>query len=611
MNNPLGVNSLAYSYGYDDSSMDLCIPVTNIVKASVDYIVSKVDNLKVRPLFTPLRGDFDVRSAVKEVQEYIDIDFYRLKVRQEVVKAAKKALVYDVGYVYVDVVANKVMALDPWQVGIVNTELDYGTLRSALIRIGEFPVSLLKPNYDINYDRVKGRIAVTLEIFYDLDDSVIRYFIDGAEVKTVKRYGSMIPIVPMFFNLPLSGKQSTSLVDDLIQLQVDVNEIDRDISEARNRALKSVYFVPNGSLSDVKQLDGAPGLVVEYRPIPGISQPVYHFDEEFISQQFIVERQAKIDFSYKTSGINDLMSEGKKPPGLNSGKALETMENIDSIRFSSLTSAIVRCNVDVATIFIDNHDPDEAILPEGKFSALKKWKDVQAQLDNFNVQFTATSSLSNDPEKRFELLEKMSQMGVIPQTKVALYMDMPDIESAYQEANAVADAVSFLISNVLKLPDSVLDESVEAALEQVDIPIFVDYASLEKEIVSVQNQFYSLGGDTRKNEIAKLQLLYVKVKQLMTEQTQTQTEGAGNLDQVGQDDAGFVSAGLQRAGSMGTGDPTAGQGAGGVPAAVPGGGGAGNSLAAAAGSGHRLQGVGTQQRLPEQGLMSGGSPNGT
>jgi hypothetical protein len=62
---------------------------------------------------------------------------------------------------------------------------------------------------------------------------------------------------------------------------------------------------------------------------------------------------------------------------------------------------------------------------------------------------------------------------------------------------------------------------------------------------------------------------------------------------------------------MGTGDPTAGQGAGGVPAAVPGGGGAGNSLAAAAGSGHRLQGVGTQQRLPEQGLMSGGSPNGT
>jgi hypothetical protein len=90
---------------------------------------------------------------------------------------------------------------------------------------------------------------------------------------------------------------------------------------------------------------------------------------------------------------------------------------------------VVRAYVEVARLYMETFDENEDILPKDNTRTSVTWKDVKKLQNKVKIQFSAASSLSKDPEKRITQLEQLSQLGLIPKSKLGNYIDMPDISS--------------------------------------------------------------------------------------------------------------------------------------------------------------------------------------
>ncbi|GHU24595.1 hypothetical protein FACS1894172_09330 [Spirochaetia bacterium] len=537
--------------GYDEAEFPLS--AYNGIKSNIDTLVSKMANQKVRPLLTPIHGDWAAKRVVKQVQLFFDDLYSTYNINKIITKAFKLSCIYDAAGVFLNPFTTMAESLSPWQFAILPSEFEYGKLTKLLVVKDNFPASLLK-DYDTRYD---SHFYVKLELYVDTVDHIKELFINGQSVKRDTYRGEQIPLSIVNFNEPTNGDRSTSMVDDLIKLQIRYNKLDRAIDYASENSPLNTHFVPEGELK-LTQLDQGAGNVVEYKPVPGMtSNPVITATPAFINEQFMHERREIKELMQFVSGISELSSQSTNPLGANaSGKALETMENVETVRFNTQKNTVIRAYVDVARMYLDSVDEDKDILPKDKNRAGLKWQEVVQQKDAVKIEFTATASLSNDPEKRLEMITKMVEMKAIPDYKVGEYMDMPDIESAFNEVSAVNDSVERIINDALTLP--------EKELKKIQIPIFVDYATLEKEIIALQNQFYGQGGD-KTDEIGRLQLLYNKNKEVMmqtekpahTGEAPAGEEGAPEPSEEGPDNVAFAP--LTSAGGIET-DPHATQG---------------------------------------------------
>ncbi|MDR1249010.1 MAG: hypothetical protein LBK63_06880 [Treponema sp.] len=560
-------DEIPLGYNNDLAGLEEYAPMSdiNVVKSCIDTLGSKVANQKVRPLFTPVDGDWESKRIIKQVQLFFDDLFYKQNVNKLVTKAFKLACIYDEGVLFLDPFCYKLSALSPWQASVIQSEYEYGMLTKLLIIRDQFPTTLLKKLYDVK--EPDNRLYCRLEIFVDTVEQTKEIFIDSVSVKRAKYKGETVPAVFLHYNMPTNGRRATSLCDDLIRLQRRINDIDYAIDLASKNSPLNTHFVPKGDII-LTQLDNGAGNVVSYTPTPGMTgTPVITAAPSFINEQYTQERQALIEQAYQIAGVSELSAQSEKPAGLDSGKALETMENVEAARFNTQMNEVIRSYVDLARIYIDCVDENEDILPKEETRAGISWKEVLKQRDLLKIEYTATASLSNDPEKRLEMLEKMSQMGILPEEKIGQYMDMPDIEAAFSEVSSVSDAVERIIHDFLTLP--------EKEIMEYPIPIFVDYQVLEKEVVALQNQFFGQGRtlEELKDPIGRLQILHDKVAEVLTENTKTNYEGGpeGPAAAPGQEEAqGFAPTPLTRAGGAETGPVTNDAQAAGIPA-VPGG----------------------------------------
>ncbi len=88
---------------------------------------------------------------------------------------------------------------------------------------------------------------------------------------------------------------------------------------------------------------------------------------------------------------------------------------------------------------IEVYPETEEILPKRSGRARVTWKDIKQERENYNVQFSASSSLSKDPMTKMQQIEKMIAMRILDQSLAATFMDMPDLEGAYDINQASYD----------------------------------------------------------------------------------------------------------------------------------------------------------------------------
>ena len=501
----------------------------NVIKSCIDTIVSKLYNQKVRPYFTPVNGLWKTNRVVDDIQQYFDILFDNQHINKKVSAAFRMACIFSKGYIYINPITNTIEPLAPHQVSVLNTEVRYSTPKRVLLRYLNYPASELSiyglkvPN-DI--------VTVNLEHYIDTEFHKQILYIDGRKVREIEYKPDVLPLLCIYYTEPVFGENTVSIVNELDGIQTKIDEINAKTSAAIQLSSTTQTYVFEGSNLTAKDLDDRVGTVygVKMPPSGSNTPPVVAVQQRPFDPEWRNLLDYYIEKASNQIGISQLSQMSKKPSGLDSGTALQTMEDIEADRFETQVTNYIHMFIELAQLLIEILPEDVDILPSSLNNSSLKWKDVKEQQDLFKIQFSAATLLSKDPAENAKMIMQLSQSGNIPIYKFARSLNNPDLVEAYAGAEAVGDGIQQCIANAIENED-------------YDIPDFVSYQGLAQEITIVENRLYSsMSGDAENDkyieeslkrllnlEATLLELMQTNgyVEQDLPEETNITEEGIG------------------------------------------------------------------------------------
>ena len=480
-----------YNNGRFEVEEDTTVSIQeNIIKSCISTLVSKIASQKVRPFFNTVNGSFKDMQIVKAAQQFFDALYDNLNVNKVVSDAFKDSCIFGRGVVYIDKEEKAIKRVLPWQVFIDPREYSYGHLTKVAWKRTQFPVSLLsfEPDRELDF--------VTLWKYWDLNKRKLVTYIPELEYYKEEVWdANVIPFFIMNYESPIKGTNCQSICDLLMGIQLEIDALLVKIKDASQLTPANTVFVPENSNIDANKLSNRVGEVVTYYAPQMTGEPIHVATPAFIDPQYLQLLDKFKQDAYELVGISQLSATSRKPQGLNSGVALNTIEDIESDRFETQLNQVVRAYVDIAKMCIAVFPPDEDILPPNRLRQSIKWADIVQSAEMMDIQFSAADALSKDPSTKLQQLQALYQAGIISQSRIAQLMEIPDINSGYSLANNALNAV-------LQVIDDCLVRNI------FEVPDYVPSQMLQEEIINTMLSLKASNNVNNAVDIQKLMKLY-------------------------------------------------------------------------------------------------------
>lgn len=486
----------------------------NVIQSCIDAITSQVAAKHTRPFFNTINGTYKQMQIAKQAQQFFDFIFDEQDVNKIITEAFRDACIFGRGFVYYDNYTHKVEKALPWQVIYRPAEETYGKITRVLYQKDWFPTTLLPE--DLKY---KGKEDyVTLSDYYDTVNNVRATLINGQIVKTEPYLAGDIPFIKLSYVSPIYGRDTSSVVDLIYGIQMKLDDLYNLISEASRLNPAHTVIVPQGSDVKVSQLSNKVGQMLTYKPIPDITNPVSIMTPNFIGDQYMQTVEQLKNDAYELVGISKLTAQSKKPTGLDSGKALKTMNDIESERFEVQMKQVIRAYTDLTRLIIKSENPEEFILPADNKRFPIKWEQIQEQYTNMSIQFSNLDYLSNDPSERSKQINDLVASGIISRSHAARYFDSVDLEASYSFAN-----------NSLNAVEAVIDQAI--VNNDFTIPEYIPLDLLCQEIVNTMLSLKAVENEENIKNIENLKLLYKEAVNLKNQITEQNNQNAATADE--------------------------------------------------------------------------------
>lgn len=488
--------------GYINPLMGPDGPITqyNFTKSIVDAFISKISDAKVRPFFNPLEGSRDVRKAAKQTQERIDDIWDNQNVYSKSIYALRDAFVFERGDIWINDIKSRVEKIMPWNYEIDPAEYATGCVSRCIVRQKQYPLVAILDRLDKSKEEAAKKTLLDswkenrdfngeYTVYYDLYSGERFEFFDtffllSEKIKFTKVNGLMVePVVEFWYNKPVKGYFTTSMVDDLYSLQWGRDNMQRRFDEAVRRGLFNFILVPEGSGLKSTDIENKAATAYTFLPSEGGGQPVV-VTPQFVHAQLIEILDLYEQWGMKMVGLSGLDVHAEKQSGLDSGKAIQTMENIASDRHNTILQMFVQKQVEIAKRILDVMPDTSDILPKKQGREQITWAEIRKARELIEIQFSAGSAMSKDPATKAQQIDAMMATGVFDDNRKAQFMEMPDLEEAYSLATVASDYCDWVIDNWAD------DNKVE----------FVPVVSLEMMRTEIQKAMmrYSMAGDDTK-----------------------------------------------------------------------------------------------------------------
>ena len=437
----------------------------NVIRSAIDTITSKISQARVRPFFNPVNGDLESRIVARQAQVFFDDYYDTAGIYKESILAFRDAAIFDTGVMWADELKPEVKRIPPWTYYIDPAEFIAGHISRAMIRRKNYPMSSLRLRF--KEAGAKKQLAaldddphqmVEFTIYYDLYNGERVEFVDADEVFRNKINfdfeGGLYkrPFSEIFWSMPIKSFFTVSLADELYTIQREIDDQQDRVSAAFRNGITNMILVPkqpSGNGMKASQLTNAPAIALDYEPGPDGSGPVV-VTPNAIHQQFIDYQSLMESKAYQLTGISQLSSQAKKPSGLDSGVALQTFEDIESERHNVITQNYIHLLVDVAKMMISCFNDNKPILTEIMGREKVTWGSLKKQYKKYTIQFSAGSALSKDPAVKLDQIQKLVSMGMIEPEMAANYLDLPDLQGAYNAMTAAYDYVQKIVEDAAK-----------------------------------------------------------------------------------------------------------------------------------------------------------------
>lgn len=518
----LSLKDATQTLGYNANLMNNTTSVVreNIIFNTISALVSKIaEHTKARAYINTIKGNFEDIQVAKAAQQYFDIIFDQQNIYHIISMAFRDACIFERGWVFVDKDNKKLKNVLPWEIYVDGNEIVRNEpIKQIVWKQDKFPVINLPD--DIDTSEVT-RDEVTFIRYWNSKDHVTATIIPEMRYIKVDAWeNDVVPFLTITYDDPISTKSTTSVVDLLYSIQRQVDSILDKISEAVDRSLVNIITIPNNSNIKDEKMSNKVAQIIRYdftsemtgNPV-GIQTPAP------IDGSYINLLNKFTDDAYQMVGISELSVTSQKPTGLDSGKALQSLENIEADRFQLQVNKVVHMYDEVARICTELFDG--SILPVSNDRMKLSWKLLRKINEKMTIQFTAVDNESKLPSGKSVEIQNLAKSGFLPVNRVPMLMYTPDLEQAYSFAMNAYNAIQTVIWDCVKE-------------DKYKIDPYIPLEELKPEIMNTCLLLKSLGGEDNERDIKKLLKLYKEADRMEAEvgQAESMDQASSELDAI-------------------------------------------------------------------------------
>lgn len=502
------------------TSLPMDRPTFNLVQSCIDTIVSKLSQSRPSPTFLTDAGDYKERRLAKQLNNFVQGEFYQTKTYEKAAIMLRDACVTGTGILKI-YESDKKVAIER----VLRTELlvdsndgMYGEPRQ-LFQLKLIDRDVLKdiaPKYkkiveeaEAAYpdnsaesaktvsDQVMVVEAWHLPSSKDAKDGRHTIACSSGILLDEEYSKEKFPFVFLQYSPRLMGFWAQGLAEQLMGTQLEINSLLYTISKAIKLVGVPRVFVEAGSKVTKASFNNDIGAIVEYRG----TKPQFEVAPA-VPQELYAQLQRLIDYGYRQAGVSELQATSQKPAGLNSGEAIRSYDDISNDRMAAMAKRYDNIFVDLAYAITDL--AKDIAEREGSYQTIYPNKDGTKEIDlpniemindPFVIQVFNQSSLPRDPAGRMEKITEMIQAGMISIKEGRRLLDYPDLNQEERLANASEERIFQILDKIVEdgeytPPDPFMDLQLASELVVKYYNLY-SAAKLEEERCEMLRTFFS------------------------------------------------------------------------------------------------------------------------
>ena len=444
----------------------------NATRSGVDTIVAKVTQQDPRPHFKTEGGNWNQRRRARKLQKFIDGLFYQDKFYKKARRAFKDAAIFGTGFLKPRFEAGKITWERVWPGSVIVDEASAmnGNTKS-MFQVENIPIETLLAKFpksapeisssNLTYKTTgEGNVTTMVRVYEawhlkDIHGKGGRHAIciDSCTLLDEEYTEDFEPIVKFTWTDSLAGYYGHGVVEDVAPLQREMDYIMNRIQVATHNGANVWLMKPRGCDIPNTKLTNKLCSIVEYT-----GEPPQFYHSQIMNQQIFDHVKWLNELIYNVSGVSAMSATSQKPKGIESGKALQTMLDVESQRFAEVQKNyeqfIITCTKVCMALgrkhYTGGKSDYQVRVDSGKFTETIKWKDVNMAEDEYVLKVWPTNMLPETPQGKMEWVERMMQAGLVDAMTGMMLLDFPDVEaqqtllfSAIKQALWIVDQVLY------------------------------------------------------------------------------------------------------------------------------------------------------------------------
>lgn len=257
------------------------------------------------------------------------------------------------------------------------------------------------------------------------------------------------PFVVIRWNPDRVGWDSRSLAEEVETLHAEVNYNAQKLQERFRICGAKRTYIEEGSVDTSHMQDNEAESFIEYTPG---TNPPKETNPSPINEAEVQWMRDQLDMGFRRSGISEMRASARKEPGVDSGVAIRTINDMQTARFALKAKAYENAFVQLFRQFIYCA---KAMAEAGHEVEIKykkdriKWSEVELPEDHYDITIAPTSSLPNDPAGRMQMANELLQMQLIGAETYKHLINMPDLEKEMNNETSQMQYVEMVIDKML------------------------------------------------------------------------------------------------------------------------------------------------------------------
>ncbi len=424
----------------------------NIIKSCVDTAASKIAKNKPKPQFLTDGGNWSQQERAKLLTKYIEGIFYDSNVYEEAQRMFIDACVFGLGALKVFTEGNKIKVerIFPDELRVDEEEginrkprqmhqVKYVDRQMLIEQFPEYFYSIssassASSSYDTEStaDMIKVIESWHLPSSSEAKDGLHTIAIENCTLFREPWTKEYFPFVMYRWSEKLIGFFGQGLAEELVGIQIEINELLRNISAALNLIAVPRVIVDGNSRVSPSHITNGIGSIIKI--VGGVDGIKFHTPQAMNAEVY-QQLERLIRMGYEVTGISQMSASAKKPPGLDAAVAIREMNDLETERFMLKAQSWERSFLALSSIIIDlsrdlyEKDKKLSVKAVGsKFIKKIKWADVDLEDDCFVMQLFPTSLLPSQPGARKQEVAEWVQAGWITKDDAMSLLDFPDLE---------------------------------------------------------------------------------------------------------------------------------------------------------------------------------------